>query len=46
MEKELNKIIKDNLIDMVKTFDYEKNTKEDTIVFLAYLIQQFMTLDE
>ena len=32
----------DTLIDMMKEFDYKKNTRDDTIKFLLYMIQQFM----
>lgn len=38
--------MKEILIDMIKTFDYNKNTKEDTIIFLAYLIQKFVELED
>lgn len=30
-----------NLIDMMREFDYRKNGKSKTIDFLAYMIQQF-----
>ena len=35
-EKQLN-----NLIDMMREFDYRRNGKSTTIDFLAYMIQQF-----
>ena len=30
-----------NLIDMMREFDYRRNGKSTTIDFLAYMIQQF-----
>ena len=35
-ERQLN-----NLIDMMREFDYRRNGKSTTIDFLAYMIQQF-----
>lgn len=36
----------DNLIVMMKEFDYEKNGKKKTIDFLAIMIQYFNEMNE
>ena len=34
-----------NLISMLKEFDYKKNGKDSTIKFLAVMIEYFMDVD-
>lgn len=36
------KISYKQIIDMLKTFDYDKNTKEDLIYFLSYILDKLI----
>ena len=44
--KEIKNYALDNLISMMKEFDYEKNGKNTTIYFLAQMIQYFNEIDD